>query len=66
LYPILIRLCDQQLLEAVREADPPAGRPARHLYRRSAPVRFASEFDSVRDRATTVELRRRGQSKAAQ
>jgi PadR family transcriptional regulator PadR len=33
LYPILIRLCDRGLLEAVWETDPPPGRPARHLYR---------------------------------
>jgi PadR family transcriptional regulator len=33
LYPILIRLADRGLLEARWEADPPPGRPARHLYR---------------------------------
>ncbi len=33
LYPILIRLCERGFLEAFWEADPPAGRPARHLYR---------------------------------
>jgi DNA-binding PadR family transcriptional regulator len=33
LYPILIRLTDRGLLEATWEAEPPAGRPARHLYR---------------------------------
>jgi PadR family transcriptional regulator PadR len=33
LYPILIRLCDRDLLEATWEADPPPGRPPRHLYR---------------------------------
>jgi DNA-binding PadR family transcriptional regulator len=33
LYPILIRLCDRDLLEASWEADPPPGRPPRHLYR---------------------------------
>jgi PadR family transcriptional regulator PadR len=33
LYPILIRLCDRGLLEATWEADPPPGRPPRHLYR---------------------------------
>jgi DNA-binding PadR family transcriptional regulator len=35
LYPILIRLCDRGLLEASWEADPPLGRPPRHLYRLS-------------------------------
>jgi PadR family transcriptional regulator len=33
LYPILMRLCDRGLLEAVWEDDPPLGRPRRHLYR---------------------------------
>jgi PadR family transcriptional regulator, regulatory protein PadR len=33
LYPILIRLCDRGVLEASWEADPPTGRPPRHLYR---------------------------------
>ena len=33
LYPILVRLSDRGLLEAMWEPDPPAGRPPRHLYR---------------------------------
>jgi PadR family transcriptional regulator, regulatory protein PadR len=33
LYPILVRLCDRDLLEAKWEERPPLGRPARHLYR---------------------------------
>jgi DNA-binding PadR family transcriptional regulator len=33
LYPILMRLTDRGMLEASWETDPPAGRPARHLYR---------------------------------
>ena len=33
LYPILMRLCDRGVLEATWEAEPPAGRPPRHLYR---------------------------------
>ena len=33
LYPILIRLADREFLEARWEESPPAGRPARHLYR---------------------------------
>jgi DNA-binding PadR family transcriptional regulator len=33
LYPMLIRLCERGCLEASWEADPPAGRPPRHLYR---------------------------------
>ncbi|MFC5002801.1 PadR family transcriptional regulator [Dactylosporangium cerinum] len=36
LYPILIRLSDRGLLEASWEADPPQGRPPRHLYRLTA------------------------------
>jgi len=33
LYPILIRLADREIVEACWEADQPAGRPRRHLYR---------------------------------
>ena len=33
LYPILVRLSDRELLEAMWEADPASGRPPRHLYR---------------------------------
>jgi PadR family transcriptional regulator, regulatory protein PadR len=33
LYPILVRLTDRGLLEAMWEESPPHGRPARHLYR---------------------------------
>jgi DNA-binding PadR family transcriptional regulator len=33
LYPILIRLADQRLVEARWEDEQPAGRPRRHLYR---------------------------------
>ncbi|SOD72344.1 PadR family transcriptional regulator [Jatrophihabitans sp. GAS493] len=33
LYPILIRLCDRDLLEASWESEAPQGRPPRHLYR---------------------------------
>ena len=36
MYPILMRLADRGLLETSWETDPPAGRPARHLYRLSA------------------------------
>jgi PadR family transcriptional regulator PadR len=36
LYPILMRLCDRGLLEASWEADPPVGRPRRHMYRITA------------------------------
>ena len=33
LYPILIRLADQRLVEASWEEEQPAGRPRRHRYR---------------------------------
>lgn len=33
LYPILIRLADRGVVEATWEAEQPAGRPRRHLYR---------------------------------
>ena len=47
LYPILIRLRDQGMLEATWEADPPPGRPPRHLYRLTgAGVRLAAELAS--------------------
>ena len=36
LYPILVRLSDRELLESRWEADAPAGRPPRHLYRLTA------------------------------
>jgi PadR family transcriptional regulator, regulatory protein PadR len=36
LYPILVRLSDRELLEAMWETDPPPGRPPRHLYRLTA------------------------------
>jgi PadR family transcriptional regulator len=36
LYPILMRLTDQGLLESRWELDPPLGRPTRHLYRVTA------------------------------
>jgi PadR family transcriptional regulator, regulatory protein PadR len=37
LYPILVRLSDRGLLEAIWEPTPPAGRPPRHLYRLTEP-----------------------------
>ena len=39
LYPILMRLTDRGLLETTWEADPPTGRPPRHLYRLTGPGR---------------------------
>jgi DNA-binding PadR family transcriptional regulator len=36
LYPILMRLAERGLLDAMWEADPRPGRPARHMYRLTA------------------------------
>jgi PadR family transcriptional regulator PadR len=36
LYPILMRLADRGVVEACWEAEQPAGRPRRHLYRLTA------------------------------
>ncbi len=45
LYPILMRLSERGLLEGSWEADPPAGRPPRHLYRLTgAGLRYADEL----------------------
>ncbi|GIE92456.1 PadR family transcriptional regulator [Actinoplanes regularis] len=44
LYPILIRLRDRGLLEAIWEDQPSPGRPPRHLYRLTGEgVRWAAE-----------------------
>jgi len=58
LYPILMRLCDRGLLEATWEADPPPGRPRRHLYR----ITVAGERTAAEARAAvaTVTLPARG------
>ena len=63
LYPLLIRLCEQGVLEATwREADQP-GRPPRHLYRltaqglevgRETAVRAARPATAVLDPVETV------------
>jgi PadR family transcriptional regulator PadR len=59
LYPILIRLCDRDLLEATWEADPPQGRPPRHLYRLThAGVQLAERL------ATATATPRHGSSPA--
>jgi DNA-binding PadR family transcriptional regulator len=42
LYPILIRLADREMVEACWEADQPAGRPRRHLYRLTSHGRAAA------------------------
>jgi PadR family transcriptional regulator PadR len=64
LYPILIRLCDRGLLEATWEADPPQGRPPRHLYRLTAAgARWADEY--VPAPAPVETPRRRGELRGA-
>jgi len=58
LYPILIRLRDRDLLEAVWEADPPPGRPPRHLYRLTdAGNKLAAEFAAQPTPAETAQAR---------
>ena len=56
LYPILVRLADRGLLEAVWESDPPPGRPPRHLYRLTASGR---EHVAVHARAPRAARPRR-------
>ena len=49
MYPILIRLADQGLLETAWETDAPPGRPPRHLYRLTGPgVERAAELAAAR------------------
>ena len=58
LYPILIRLCDRGLLEATWEADPPPGRPPRHLYRlTTAGAQLAGETSRATAPAATAPRR---------
>jgi PadR family transcriptional regulator, regulatory protein PadR len=53
-YPILMRLHERGQVETTWETDPPAGRPARHLYRLS--VAGAELAERLRP-ATTTEVR---------
>jgi PadR family transcriptional regulator, regulatory protein PadR len=50
-YPILMRLNERGQVETTWEADPPAGRPARHLYRLSGAG--AELAEQLRTPATT-------------
>jgi DNA-binding PadR family transcriptional regulator len=61
LYPILIRLADRGLLESCWEAEQPAGRPRRHLYRLSAQGLVAAQAALAASRRPTwmPEARRR-------
>jgi PadR family transcriptional regulator, regulatory protein PadR len=57
-YPILMRLAERGQVETTWETDPPAGRPARHLYRLSdAGTELADEL-----RAAAVAEGPRGRS----
>ena len=55
LYPILVRLSDRELLESQWEADAPAGRPPRHLYRLTA---AGLEYAAAHAHATVAQPRR--------
>jgi len=58
LYPILVRLADRGLLETTWEADAPAGRPPRHLYRLTGSGRaFATEWAHVTPRPAPLARR---------
>jgi PadR family transcriptional regulator PadR len=57
LYPILVRLCDRELLESRWETDPPRGRPRRHLYRLTASGRaYAAAWATTTSTAPTRPL----------
>jgi len=60
LYPALMRLSDQGLLESTWESSPQAGRPARHVYRLTpAGTALASEQAASRvgrDFGTPAEI----------
>jgi DNA-binding PadR family transcriptional regulator len=48
LYPILMRLCDRDLLEHTWETNAPPGRPPRHLYRLTpSGIQLATELASA-------------------
>jgi PadR family transcriptional regulator, regulatory protein PadR len=63
LYPILIRLAERGLVEACWEAEQPAGRPRRHLYRLTpdglARAQAALAKQAPSPRRATVTGRRR-------
>ncbi len=66
LYPILIRLAERGLVEACWEAEQPAGRPRRHLYRLTAGGR-AEAAAALADRQASLAggIRRRQGHRAA-
>jgi PadR family transcriptional regulator PadR len=57
MYPILMQLADQGLLETTWETDVPADRPPRHLYRLTGPGR-ALAADLAAGPATAAPARR--------
>ncbi|GAA3244336.1 PadR family transcriptional regulator [Dactylosporangium siamense] len=66
LYPILIRLSDRGQLEASWEADPPQGRPPRHLYRLTAAgLELASALAPAANPAVTPAPRVRPEPRGA-
>ena len=58
LYPILVRLNERGLLEAIWEEEQPQGRPRRHLYRLSA-VGLADARQALAPEAPRVHNRRK-------
>jgi PadR family transcriptional regulator PadR len=63
LYPILMRLSDRGLLDASWEAEPPQGRPPRHLYRLTAAgMRLANDLaaEPAAQEAASARTRLRG------
>jgi PadR family transcriptional regulator len=62
-YPILMRLADQGLLDTAWETDAPAGRPPRHLYRLTGPgLDFAAALSAPARRPTSLRPRTEGAS----
>ena len=62
LYPILMRLCDRGVLEASWEADPPVGRPRRHMYR----ITTAGAHAATEAQAAVAEPRATARSRIRQ
>src|SRR5262245_13088730 len=64
MYPILIRLADRRLLETSWAADPPSGRPPRHLYRLSGEGRAAAKELAAEARAAAKSTVARSATRA--
>jgi len=64
MYPILMRLADQGLLQTTWESDAPNGRPPRHLYRlTSRGIDLAAELSTVTaNKPRQVQLRSQKES----